>query len=138
MCALLSRKKVKRHQTKLWMIKNHFRPQEAALESNYCRFVRQISGLFTFSLSHFLHSWIPAAGQHTVVYLSSPVKQSLDTNSPSHSHALPPREPFHHRAGIHRFPALTPTSLHCFVWTHRLQAVCLTPTRQCCRRHHVT
>lgn len=33
----------------------------------------------------------PAAGQHTEVYLSGPVKRSLDTNSPSHSHALPPR-----------------------------------------------
>lgn len=103
-----------------------------------CRFVTQISGLFTRSLSHFLHSWIPAAGQHTLLYLSSPVKQSPDTNSPSHSHALPLREPFHHPAGIHHFPALTPTSLHCLVCTHRLQAVCLTPTHWCCRRHYVT
>lgn len=71
-----------------------------------------------------------------MVYLFSPVKQSPDTNSPSHSHALPPREPFHHSAGIHRFPALTPTSLHCFVRTHRLQVVCPTPThRRCCWRY---
>lgn len=52
------------------------------------RVVPQISGLFTFSRGHFRHSWIPAAGQHTLVYLSGPVKRSLDTNSPSHSHAL--------------------------------------------------
>lgn len=48
------------------------------------------------------------------------------------------RSPFHHSAGIHHFPAPTPTSLHCFVWTHRLRAVCPTPTRQRCRRHYVT
>lgn len=33
-CTSLKKKKVKRHQTKLWTIKNHFRPQEATLESN--------------------------------------------------------------------------------------------------------
>lgn len=138
-CALLPRKKVKRHQTKLMMIKKiTFDCRKQHLNPINRRFVTQISGLFIFSLSHFLHSWIPAAGQHTVVYLSRLLKQSLDTNSPSHSHALPPREPFHHPAGIHHFPALTPTSRHCFVWTHRLQAVCLTPTWRCCRRHHVT
>lgn len=45
-----------------------------------------------FSLSHFLHNLLSnsvfSAEQQTVVYLFSLVKQSVDANSPSHSHAL--------------------------------------------------
>lgn len=69
-----------------------FHRSKQHLKPVHCRVGPQISGLFTFSRSHFRHSWIPAAGQHTVVYLCSPVKRSLDTNSPSHSHALSLRE----------------------------------------------
>lgn len=52
----------------------------------------QVHDMFVFSLSHFLHNRFLklccSAEQQTVVYLFSPVKQSVDTNSPSHSHAL--------------------------------------------------
>lgn len=52
----------------------------------------EVHDMFVFSLSHFLHNRFLepccSAEQQTVVYLFSPVKQSVDTNSPSHSHAL--------------------------------------------------
>lgn len=47
--------------------------------------------MLALSLGHFLHNGFLkpscSAEQQTVVYLFSPVKQSVDTNSPSHSHA---------------------------------------------------
>lgn len=42
----------------------------------------------TFSFSLWATSSIITAEQQTVVYLFSPLKQNVDTNSPSHSHAL--------------------------------------------------
>lgn len=60
--------------------------------SNTGYYNTEVHDMFVFSLSHFLHNGFLklccSAEQQTVVYLFSPVKQSVDTNSPSHSHAL--------------------------------------------------
>lgn len=51
----------------------------------------RVGDVLVLSLGHFLHNGFLkpscSAEQQTVVYLFSPVKQSVDTNSPSHSHA---------------------------------------------------
>lgn len=82
-----------------------------------------------FSPSHFLHNGFlklrSSAEQQTVVCLFSPLKQSVDTSSPSHSHAQRLciwMKCQSSSTEIPHFPVLTPTSLHCLVCMCALHA----------------
>lgn len=131
MCPSLKRKQSENTR----MTKHHFPPQQAALgsqshRSQVClRSLAATSGTAGFLLQDNTQWFICPARSSGALIRTHRVILML---------SLPAREPFRRPAGIHHFPALTPTSPHCSVWTHRRRAVCLTPTRPCCRRHRVT